>query len=113
MRRCNRLPSLPSWTHAAPTTSFVSVRVINDPAVFQHFINEVLREALDRYAYVYLDHILIYSRSREENVEHIAGESFVHKIGEIVLPHPYNFLLRFIVFKGVLAMDPSKVQARP
>ncbi|KAI4886788.1 hypothetical protein NFI96_000944 [Prochilodus magdalenae] len=45
--------------------------LMNAPAIFQRFINEVLSEALDRYAYVYLDDILIFSHTREEHTGHV------------------------------------------
>lgn len=41
---------------------------MNVPAVFQWFINEVLRKALNNYAYVHLNGILIYSQFREDHI---------------------------------------------
>ena len=41
------------------------------PPIFQSLMNEVLRPYLDRFCLVYLDDILIYSRTREEHLEHI------------------------------------------
>src|SRR5690606_19053446 len=43
----------------------------NAPATFQAFINDVLREYLDRFAVVYLDDILIFSRNYQEHVGHV------------------------------------------
>ncbi|KAK1794626.1 hypothetical protein P4O66_001345 [Electrophorus voltai] len=42
--------------------------LMNAPAVFQWYSNEVLREALDRYVFVYLDDILIYSQMVDKHV---------------------------------------------
>jgi hypothetical protein len=39
----------------------------NTPADFQGYINDTIREALDRFASAYLDDILIYSDSIEEH----------------------------------------------
>ncbi|KAI4889258.1 hypothetical protein NFI96_001048 [Prochilodus magdalenae] len=81
--------------------------LMNAPAVFQRFINEVLKEALDRYAYVYLDDILIFSRTQEEHMGHVLyvklekSEFHVSKVS----------FLGFIVSKGTLAMDPAKIRA--
>ena len=39
----------------------------NAPATFQRIINTVLREGLDQYVLVFLDDILIYSKTQEED----------------------------------------------
>ncbi|KAK3562094.1 hypothetical protein QTP86_027217, partial [Hemibagrus guttatus] len=44
----------------------------NAPSVFQDFIHEVLREFLHRCILVYIDDILIYSRSLAEHRQHVA-----------------------------------------
>lgn len=41
----------------------------NSPAVF--LINDVLQEMFGRWVYVYLDDILIYSRTSDEHVQHV------------------------------------------
>ena len=43
----------------------------NTPAVFQALVNDVLRDMLDRFVFVYLGDILIFSKSREEHVHHV------------------------------------------
>lgn len=43
----------------------------NAPAVFQSLVNDVLRDLLNRVVFVYLDDILIFSRSFEEHVNHV------------------------------------------
>ncbi len=43
----------------------------NAPAVFQAFINDVLRDMLNRFVFVYLDDILIFSPSPEEHIQHV------------------------------------------
>ena len=43
----------------------------NAPAVFQALINDVLRDMLDRFVFVYLDDILIFSSSLEEHQGHV------------------------------------------
>ncbi|KAH0375210.1 hypothetical protein KCU92_g10240, partial [Aureobasidium melanogenum] len=44
----------------------------NAPASFQNFINDVLREFLDKFATAYMDDILVYSNSLSEHKEHVA-----------------------------------------
>jgi hypothetical protein len=41
------------------------------PTTFQRFINDSLREYLNQFCSVYLDDILIYSKTREEHEEHV------------------------------------------
>ncbi|XP_062872115.1 uncharacterized protein si:ch211-207e14.4 [Trichomycterus rosablanca] len=91
---------------------------MNAPAVFQHFINEALREALDRYVYVYLDDILIFSRSIEEHVRHVRrvlqlllDHHLFVKLEKSVFHTPSVSFLGFIVSQGVLRMDPVKIKS--
>ncbi len=43
----------------------------NSPAVFQALVNDVLRDMVDQFIYVYLDDILIFSSSLQEHVQHV------------------------------------------
>ena len=43
----------------------------NAPAIFQHLMNDVFREFLDKFVVCYLDDILIYSETIEEHKEHV------------------------------------------
>lgn len=43
----------------------------NAPAVFQHFMNDVFRDLLDITVLVYLDDILIYSNTSEQDEQHV------------------------------------------
>jgi hypothetical protein len=40
-------------------------------ATFQRFINDSLRDYLNQFCSMYLDDILIYSKTREEHEEHV------------------------------------------
>jgi HD-GYP domain-containing protein (c-di-GMP phosphodiesterase class II) len=46
-------------------------RLINAPAIWQAFINNVLREYLDVFIIIYLDDILIFSKTEEEYKRYI------------------------------------------
>ncbi len=43
----------------------------NSPAVFQALVNDVLREMVDRFVFVYLDDILIFSQNERDHVQHV------------------------------------------
>ena len=43
----------------------------NAPAVFQALVNDDLREVINRYVFVYLDDILVFSETLEEHVAHV------------------------------------------
>ena len=53
----------------------------NVPATFQSYINAALHPFLDKFAIAYIDDILIYSNSLEENHEHM------HTILKTLLDH--------------------------
>ena len=42
----------------------------NAPATFQSTMNDLLQEALDQYVIIYINDILIYSKTKEEHLEH-------------------------------------------
>jgi len=45
--------------------------VTNAPAVFMDYMNRIFRLFLDKFVVVFIDDILIYSRTQEEHAEHL------------------------------------------
>nr|KYP57538.1 Transposon Ty3-I Gag-Pol polyprotein [Cajanus cajan] len=45
--------------------------VTNAPAVFMEYMNNIFRSLLDRFVVVFIDDILVYSRSLEDHREHL------------------------------------------
>lgn len=43
----------------------------NAPAVFQALVNDVLRDMLNHFVFVYLDNILIFSKNEKDHVQHV------------------------------------------
>jgi hypothetical protein len=43
----------------------------NAPSVFQALMNDVLREFLDDFVTLYLDDIIVYSKSEEKQLRHL------------------------------------------
>lgn len=90
----------------------------NAPAVFQALVNDVLRDMIDQFIYVYLDDILIFSRSLQEHVQHVRRvlqrllENGLFVKAEKCVFHAQSvpFLGHIVSVEGV-RMDPEKIQA--
>ncbi len=92
--------------------------LVNAPAAFQALINDVLRDMLNRFVFVYLDDILIFSKNLQEQVLHVClvlkqlprNHIFV-KLEKSEFHVQEVSFLGFIVSKGHIQMDPAKTQA--
>jgi hypothetical protein len=49
----------------------MSFGLTNAPAYFMYLMNKVFMEYLDKFVIVFIDDILVYSRSEEEHKEHL------------------------------------------
>jgi hypothetical protein len=49
----------------------VSFGLTNAPAYFMYLMNKVLMEYMNKFVVVFIDDILVYSRSEEEHEEHL------------------------------------------
>jgi hypothetical protein len=49
----------------------ISFRLTNALAYFMYLMNKIFREYLDKFGMVFIDVILVYSRSEEEHVDHV------------------------------------------
>ena len=90
----------------------------NAPAVFQGLVNDVLRDLLNVSVFVYLDDILIFSKSRQEHVVHVRqvlqrlleNQLFV-KAEKCEFHASEVSFLGFIINAGNIRMDPAKTKA--
>jgi hypothetical protein len=64
----------------------------NAPASCQQFVNDTLREYLDIFCAVYIDDILIYSKSRKEHKEHV--RKILAKLDFMLKPRSASFRSR-------------------
>ena len=90
----------------------------NAPAVFQSLVNDVLRDMLNRSVFVYLEDILIFSKSVEEHRIHVRQvlqqllENRLYVKAEKCEFHvPSISFLGYIISQGQIEMDPAKVSA--
>lgn len=92
--------------------------LVNAPAVFQALINDVLRDMLNIFVFVYLDDILIFSPSLQVHVQQVRRvlqrllENKLYVKAEKCSFHASSvtFLGSVISAEGI-SMDPAKVQA--
>ncbi len=90
----------------------------NAPAVFQALINDLLRDMVNRFVFVYLDDILIFSPSLQVHTQHVRQvlqrllENQLYAKAEKCVFHAksVSFLGHIIAAEGIKA-DPAKVRA--
>ncbi|GJU42709.1 putative reverse transcriptase domain-containing protein [Tanacetum coccineum] len=90
----------------------------NTPAVFMDLMNRVCRPYLDKFVIVFIDDILIYSKTREEHVEHLRLVLGVLKKEKLYARFSEcEFWLREVQFLGYVIngngihVDLSKIEA--
>ncbi len=83
----------------------------NSPAVFQALVNDVLRDMVDQFIYVYLDDILIFSSSLQEHVQHVRRVlQRLLENGLFVKVEKCAFHAQSVPFLGFI-VSPDKVKA--
>lgn len=90
----------------------------NAPATFQALMNSVLRPYLYRFVLVYLDDILIYSRTPEEHAEHLRlvltalrAHKLYAKLSKCAFGKRQLGFVGHIISRAGIAMEPGKVEA--
>ncbi|KAI3523720.1 hypothetical protein L1887_02068 [Cichorium endivia] len=90
----------------------------NAPAVFMDLMNRVCRPYLDKFVIVFIDDILIYSRSKEEHSQHLRqvletlrAEKLYAKFSKCEFWIRKVDFLGHIVSKEGIHVDPTKIKA--
>ncbi len=90
----------------------------NSPAVFQTLVNDVLRDVVNRFVFVYLDDILIFSQNERDHIQHVRlvlqrllENRLFAKLKKCEFHTRSVPFLVFILSPEGIRMDPAKVEA--
>ena len=90
----------------------------NAPAAFINLMNDVFQEYLDKFVIVFINDILIYSKSREEHEQHLRivlqtlrEKRLYGKFSKCAFWLEQIAFLRYIVSEDGVSLDSSKVDA--
>src|SRR6266487_5665092 len=95
----------------------VPMGLMNIPATFQAYINQALHRLVDDFCIVYLDNILVFSKTKEEHNTHL--QQVCKRLREAELyakPSKCQFYQQEIEFLGFIIgtygirMDPRRIQ---
>ena len=96
----------------------LSFGLINAPATFQAVMNDILRPVIRKFALVYLDDILVFSKNIAEHAEHLRtvlqllrDHQFYAKQSKCTFAQPELDFLGHILGKDGLRVDPRKTAA--
>jgi hypothetical protein len=95
----------------------MSFGLTNAPAYFMYLMNKVFMEYLDKFVVVFIDDILVYSRSEEEHEEHLRlalqklrENRLYAKLSKCEFWMKQVAFLGHVISNGGISVDPSKVQ---
>ncbi|WVZ53910.1 hypothetical protein U9M48_004796 [Paspalum notatum var. saurae] len=96
----------------------MSFGLTNAPAYFMNLINKVFMEYLDKFVVVFIDDILIYSKTEEEHEEHLRlvlqklrDHKLYAKLSKCEFSLDQVPFLGHIFSKGGIMVDPSKISS--
>lgn len=109
-------------TFMIPWGTFMYVKIpfglMNTRATFQRAMGIAFAEEKDRFVVIYLDDITIFSKTDDEHIKHLEQVlKKCRKFGILLNPKKSNFvrdegkLLRHIISKDGIKIDPSRVEA--
>jgi hypothetical protein len=94
----------------------MSFGLTNAPAYIMYLMNKVFMKYLDKFVVVFINDILVYSRSEKEHEEHLRQalqklweHRLYAKLSKCEFWMKQVAFLGHIILKGGISMDPSKV----
>jgi hypothetical protein len=94
----------------------MSFGLTNAPAYFMYMMNKIFMEYLDKFVVVFINDILVYSRSEEEHEGHLhlvlqklRGHKLYAKLSKCEFWLKQVVVLGHVISKGGISVDPSKV----
>jgi hypothetical protein len=91
----------------------MSLGLTNAPANFMYLMNKVFMVYLDKFVVVFIDDILVYSRSEEEHLrlalQKLQENRLYAKLSKCEFWRKQVALLGHVISKGGISVDPSKV----
>jgi hypothetical protein len=97
--------------------TMMSFGLTNAPAYFLYMMNKAFMEYLDKFVVVFIDDILVYSRSEEEHEGHLClvlqklqDHKLYAKLSRCECWLKRVAFLGHVISKGGIYVDPSKVQ---
>ncbi|GAU33554.1 hypothetical protein TSUD_143470, partial [Trifolium subterraneum] len=92
--------------------------VTNAPGVFMEYMNRIFHSFLDKFVVVFIDDILVYSKSEEEHKEHLRivlqvlkEKKLYAKLSKCEFWLKEVSFLGHVISSGGIAVDPTKVDA--
>jgi hypothetical protein len=89
----------------------------NTPSMFMRLMNEVIKDFIGKFAIVYLDDILFFSKTKEDNLRHLnmvlrrlQWEKFLVNLKKCSFMKKEHVYLVFVISSNELKMDPKKVR---
>jgi hypothetical protein len=95
----------------------MSFGLTNAPPYFMYLMNKIFMECLDKFIVVFIDDILVYSRSEEEHEEHLhlalqklREHRLYAKLRKCQFWMKQAAFFSHVISKGGISVDPSKIQ---
>ena len=96
----------------------ISFRLTNAPVTFMELMNKIFYDYLDKFIFVFIDDILVYSKTRKDHethlrlaLERLQSEQLYAKFSKYVFWLDRVMFLRYIMSKEGVTVDPAKVKA--